>query len=85
MVRQQPGVAYSLTIRAEYENDPGMLGELTSAIGDANVNIANLTLGRDEPGGRATTLLNLDGPLDEDTLEKIGALPHVNQVRQVNL
>ena len=39
MARQQPGVAYSLTIRAEYENDPGMLGELTSAIGDADGSI----------------------------------------------
>ena len=39
MARQQPGVAYSLTIRAEYENDPGMLGTLTSAIGDADGSI----------------------------------------------
>ncbi|MCH8222881.1 MAG: hypothetical protein IH868_05660 [Chloroflexi bacterium] len=55
MVRQQPGVAYSLTIRAEYENDPGMLGELTSAIGNADgsidaldvVNVRNGRMTRD--------------------------------------
>ena len=39
MIRQQPGVAYSLTIRAEYENNPGMLGEITSAIGNADGSI----------------------------------------------
>ncbi len=55
VVRQQPGVAYSLTIRAEYENDPGMLGELTSAIGNADgsidaldvVNVRNGRMTRD--------------------------------------
>lgn len=30
-----PGVAYSITVRAEYPNSPGMLGRITSAIGDA--------------------------------------------------
>ena len=28
-----PGVAYSITVRAEYPNRPGMLGLITSAIG----------------------------------------------------
>ena len=30
-----PGVAYSITIRAEYPNAPGMLGKISSAIGGA--------------------------------------------------
>lgn len=29
-----PGVAYSITLRAEYPNNPGMLGLITSAIGE---------------------------------------------------
>jgi malate dehydrogenase (oxaloacetate-decarboxylating) len=35
----RPGVAYSLTIRAEYENAPGMLGKLSSAIGEVKGDI----------------------------------------------
>ena len=35
MVERTPGVAYSITVRSEYPNDPGMLGKITSAIGDA--------------------------------------------------
>ena len=31
--KRSPGVAYSITVRAEYPNIPGMLGEITSAIG----------------------------------------------------
>lgn len=67
------------------EDKPLVLGKLTSIIGEAQVNIANLTLGRDEMGGRALTLISLDSPLDEETLDSIRETEHVNQVRQVNL
>ena len=39
MPTQQTGAAYSLTIRAEYSNDTGMLGKITSVIGDAGGDI----------------------------------------------
>lgn len=64
---------------------PLVLGRVTTIIGESGVNIANLTLGRDKPGGMASTLINLDGPLDEKTLSKIRALENVRQVRLVNL
>ena len=32
-LKRSPGVAYSITVRAEYPNKPGMLGKITSAIG----------------------------------------------------
>jgi D-3-phosphoglycerate dehydrogenase / 2-oxoglutarate reductase len=67
------------------DDKPLVLGRITSIIGDAQVNIANLTLGRDELGGRALTLISLDGPLNEETLNSIRETEHVNQVRQVNL
>ncbi len=35
MAGPAPGVAYSIVVRAEYPNTPGMLGRITSAIGDA--------------------------------------------------
>jgi D-3-phosphoglycerate dehydrogenase len=64
---------------------PLVLGRVTTIIGEAGVNIANLTLGRDKPGGMASTLINIDSPLDNATLEKIRALENVRQVRLVNL
>jgi len=33
MAERTPGVAYSITVRSEYPNVPGMLGKITSAIG----------------------------------------------------
>lgn len=35
MAVRTPGVAYSITARSEYPNVPGMLGKITSAIGEA--------------------------------------------------
>lgn len=35
MAGPAPGVAYSITVRATYPNNPGMLGKITSAIGEA--------------------------------------------------
>ena len=35
MAGPAPGVAYSITVRAEYPNLPGMLGRITSAIGES--------------------------------------------------
>ncbi len=39
-----PGGGYSVTIRAQYPNTPGMLGRVASAIGDAGGNISSIDL-----------------------------------------
>jgi len=67
------------------EDKPFIIGRLGMIIGDAGVNIANMILGRDVPGGRALTVLNLDGPLDEETLNKVRQIPHITEARQVAL
>jgi D-3-phosphoglycerate dehydrogenase len=67
------------------EDKPLVIGRVTTIIGESGVNIANMTLGRDEQGGNAITLINLDGPLDESTLGKLRNASHVNEVRLLNL
>ncbi len=39
-----PGGQYSVTIRAQYPNQPGMLGRVASSIGDAGGNISSIDL-----------------------------------------
>ncbi|MBI2872539.1 MAG: NAD-dependent malic enzyme [Chloroflexi bacterium] len=39
MVARHPGVAYSLTVRAQYANKVGMLGQISSAIGEVGGDI----------------------------------------------
>lgn len=64
---------------------PMIIGQVCMIIGEANVNIANLTLGRSARGGKALTLLSLDEKLSEETMEKIRQIPHVLQAGTVTL
>lgn len=67
------------------EDKPLIIGHLGTIIGEAGVNIANFTLGREKRGGKALTLLNIDEPISEEVLEKIRAIPHVNGAKLVDL
>ena len=67
------------------EDVPQVLGKVCTSIGEAGVNIANLTLGRAGKGGKALTLVNLDQALSAGDLEKLAAIDHVTQARLVAL
>ncbi|WP_193367981.1 phosphoglycerate dehydrogenase [Pelagibius marinus] len=61
------------------EDKPGFIGALGTTLGDAGVNIATFHLGRAAQGQGAIALLELDGQIDPQTLEKVRALPHTKQ------
>jgi len=67
------------------EDRPLIIGRVCTIIGEAGVNIANLMLGREEKGGHALTVLNLDAPLSPEVLDKIQKTPHVMEARLVAL
>ncbi len=50
---------------------PGIIGLLGTVFGDAGVNIANFSLGRNRPGGDAIALLYVDEPVAEDVLDAV--------------
>mgnify|MGYP003352998569 CR=1 FL=1 len=54
---------------------PGMIGHLGTLMGRHNVNIASMSLSRDNAGGQALTVLNLDSVPPAALLEEIKALP----------
>ncbi|MGU3492888.1 phosphoglycerate dehydrogenase [Xanthobacteraceae bacterium A53D] len=60
---------------------PGFIGKFASLLGDAGINIATFALGRDRQGGDAIALVEVDGPLPAEVLEKVAALPHVKQAK----
>ena len=43
------------------EDKPGFIGRFASLLGDAGINIATFHVGRDEPGGNAIALVEVDG------------------------
>jgi D-3-phosphoglycerate dehydrogenase len=60
------------------EDKPLIVGPVATIVGEAGINIANMTLGRDARGGRASMVLNLDDALPDEVLEKIRQVPHIN-------
>lgn len=56
---------------------PGLIGGLGTTLGDAGINIATFNLGRDEAGGNAISLIEVDEAPDEALLAKVRALPNV--------
>jgi len=64
---------------------PGVIGHIGSILGDQNINIATMQLGRDRLGGNAISLLHLDAPLPPGMLGEILRMPNIISVRQIQL
>jgi D-3-phosphoglycerate dehydrogenase len=63
------------------EDKPGFVGRFATTLGDAGVNIATFALGRDEPGGSAIALVEVDGELPADVFERVMTIPGVKQAK----
>ncbi|MGB9792159.1 MAG: phosphoglycerate dehydrogenase [Thermacetogeniaceae bacterium] len=64
---------------------PGVIGPFASALGEANINIAMMQVGRCTPGEEALMVLSVDSPVDEATLKKVSGLPGIIRVKPVSL
>jgi D-3-phosphoglycerate dehydrogenase / 2-oxoglutarate reductase len=67
------------------DDRPGMVGRIGTTLGDAGVNIAYLSLGRDRSGGRAIAIFNLDSPLPDAVLRDTAAIDGVIWAERVTL
>jgi D-3-phosphoglycerate dehydrogenase len=63
------------------EDKPGFVGRFASLLGNAGINIATFHLGRDAPGGNAIALVEIDGAVPAELLQKVQQLPHVKQAK----
>jgi D-3-phosphoglycerate dehydrogenase len=66
-------------------DQPGFIGNLGRTLDEAGFNIATFDLGRREAGGDAVALVTTDGLVDDATLEKVRALPHVVQAEAFSI
>jgi D-3-phosphoglycerate dehydrogenase len=64
---------------------PGAIGRIGTLLGAHAVNIAGMQLGREAPGGRAVSLLELDGPAPDPVLAQLRALPGIRSATLVRL
>lgn len=67
------------------EDRPGMIGKVGTILGQADVNIAFMQVGRVVPRGRAMMVLGLDDPIPEPTLQEIVGVPGLYDVTFVRM
>jgi D-3-phosphoglycerate dehydrogenase len=56
---------------------PGVVGAIGTMLGQAGINIAGLELDRDRVGGTALSLIEVDGPVPSQVLEKLKTIPAI--------
>lgn len=74
---------YMLFIRNE--DRPGMIGKLGSVLGEHNINIGNMAVGRGEPGSRAAMAVTVDEPVPDEVIKVLLETPGFNEARAVTL
>lgn len=83
---------YSIELRLEgsilmYKNidKPGMLASVSSALAKEEINIASLSLGRDQKDSQAVTAFLLDKQVSKSQLNKISTMEGIDALRYIEL
>ena len=64
---------------------PGMIAGMAGILAAKGINIAQMNLSRESLGGTALSIINIDEPVDEDTINKIKDIDGILSVKQVTL
>jgi D-3-phosphoglycerate dehydrogenase len=64
---------------------PGLIGYIGTIFGKHQVNIAQMTVGRQLPGGEAIAVLNLDSPPPDEAIREVRSHPQISGVSVVKL
>jgi D-3-phosphoglycerate dehydrogenase len=64
---------------------PGVIGGIGTILGQGGVNISRFHLGRRERGGEAMAVIEVDAPLNKDTLQSLRSLEQVISAQPIEL
>jgi D-3-phosphoglycerate dehydrogenase / 2-oxoglutarate reductase len=64
---------------------PGLIGFIGKTLGDEGVNIAQMNVGREDQGGEAIGVVNLDSVPSEQALETVRQHPHILSLSVIKL
>lgn len=67
------------------DDRPGMVGLVGTLVGDAGINVANMTVGHDEGGSTAVMVLATDQPVGADVVENLAGCEGILSVQAVDL
>src|SRR5437867_1508608 len=76
---------HGVVLVLENTDRPGMVGRIGTLLGDHGVNIATMSLSRNQAGGTALTVLNLDTAPPEELLREIRASEDIQSAQVIQL
>lgn len=68
-----------------YEDKPGVIGKVATVLGNHNINIGSMQVGRQHVGGEAVMALQLDDPIPADVLNILNEIKLIINLRFVEL
>ena len=74
-----------MMLLCSYIDKPGVIGRVGTLLGNNNINIASMQVGRRSIGGEAVMVLQVDQPVDQDLLAQLEKLEGVFSTRFVQL
>jgi D-3-phosphoglycerate dehydrogenase len=70
---------------SRHEDRPGVVGRIGTILGESDINIASMQVGRDAPRGQAMMVLAVDDPVEDAVLARLRAIPAMSDLRYVEL
>jgi D-3-phosphoglycerate dehydrogenase / 2-oxoglutarate reductase len=68
-----------------HHDKPGIIGRVGTLLGNNDVNIATMQVGRKIVGGAAIMVLGVDKGVPKDVLAQVSALPDLNNAKEIQL
>ncbi|MBC7252437.1 MAG: phosphoglycerate dehydrogenase [Actinobacteria bacterium] len=68
-----------------YADVPGMIGKIGTILGNHDINIAHMQVGRRKIGGEAVMGINVDVPIPDEVMEEIRRVPKVRDGKFIQL
>lgn len=70
---------------ANYKDIPGSIGSIGTKLGEYEVNVGIMQVGRDIPGGKAIMILTLDNEVPKEAIKEIKSLENVDDATTLKL
>ena len=72
------------TLVTFHRDRPGVIHRVSGVLADRNINVAQMKVSRQKKGTSAVMVLEIDGSVDEQTLQTIAALDSIDIVRKID-
>jgi D-3-phosphoglycerate dehydrogenase len=72
-------------LMTHHTDQPGMIGKIGTILGQADINIGSMQVGRERPRGPALMLVSVDDPIPADVLQRVKEIPGLESARVVRI